>query len=568
MKRTLALLLAVLMLLTLLVGCASEPAATPSTDSQTPSDSAEPSEEPAEKPAEDEEPSGEPAEEPSGEPAEESAAEPASPSPLTLPIASELTTFTAWGTPQLIDATSGIEDIAETSVFVEAAKRTNVQFDFQYGPATDSVTAFSLMLASEDYTDLFVAGPNYLPRGEQMAIEEEIIIDLRPIIEEYCPNYYNIYTNDPSVRRVVTNDSGAVPGFRLLNVSPQKTYLGYFSTEAALESAGFSADNLPYTLDDYASVLEGCGGKIYLASPTGADFLLLSAFNTTGSFFGKGDEGVVVYGPATEEYRSYLELLSDWYSRGLVDPDYMSRTSYYVDSGVFMSGDVSIYPAPYNFISVYEDAGMNPVALPMPHINKGDVRYTSAGSQTDRCTFGNPCSYISAQCEDPVTLAKFYDYVYSDEGWLLFNYGVEGEGHTMVDGKPVLTDLVINNPELPFSKAISKYATITFFPHYYDWERELAMCTQSALDAQELWHSDRDMDIVYQQYGSLTPEETEAISSIQNDIDSYVSEFTNKVIVGEESLDNWDTFVAGLEQMNLQACIDAYQAAYDRYLAR
>ena len=449
---------------------------------------------------------------------------------------------------------------------MEAAKRTNIQFEWEYGSAADTMTSFSLMLASGTYSDLFVGGPNFFAKGEQMGIEEDIIIDLKPIIEAYCPNYYSVYTSDDIVRRVVLNDNLAIPAFRMVNVTPQTTYLGYFSTEAALESAGFSADNLPYTLDDYESVLTSCNGKIYLSSNVGQDFILMSAFNTGSGFFSKDD--TVVFGPATDEYRSYLELLSDWYGKGLIDPDYMSRTSYYIDSGVFISGDVSIYPAPYNFISVYEEAGMNPVALPNPHINKGDARYTNFG-KTERAVVMTPSAYISTQCEDPITLAKFFDYVYTDEGVLLFNYGIENKSYTMVDGEPVFTDLVINNPDgLPYSQASAKYACSTLFPMYYLWERELTMCTQSALDAQELWHSDRDFSKTIGQYGTLTTEELEATASASNDITAYVNEFTNKVIVGEESLDNWDTFVAGLEQMNLQACIDAYQAAYERYLAR
>ena len=47
-----------------------------------------------------------------------------------------------------------------------------------------------------------------------------------------------------------------------------------------------------------------------------------------------------------------------------------------------------------------------------------------------------------------------------------------------------------------------------------------------------------------------------------------MQEFTSKVIIGEESLDNWDSFVANIKSMGIDEIVATYQAAYDRYLAR
>ena len=42
-----------------------------------------------------------------------------------------------------------------------------------------------------------------------------------------------------------------------------------------------------------------------------------------------------------------------------------------------------------------------------------------------------------------------------------------------------------------------------------------------------------------------------------------------KVIIGETDLDaTWDGFVADIKAMDIETCIAAYQAAYDRYQAR
>ena len=68
---------------------------------------------------------------------------------------------------------------------------------------------------------------------------------------------------------------------------------------------------------------------------------------------------------------------------------------------------------------------------------------------------------------------------------------------------------------------------------------------------------------------ALTTEESERVTSRLNDIQTLVEEYTAKVILGETDLNStWDSFVADVEAMDVADCVDAYQAAYDRYLAR
>ena len=39
------------------------------------------------------------------------------------------------------------------------------------------------------------------------------------------------------------------------------------------------------------------------------------------------------------------------------------------------------------------------------------------------------------------------DYLYSEEGIMLTNYGIEGVSYELVNGEPVYTELLTNNPE-------------------------------------------------------------------------------------------------------------------------
>ena len=52
------------------------------------------------------------------------------------------------------------------------------------------------------------------------------------------------------------------------------------------------------------------------------------------------------------------------------------------------------------------------------------------------------------------------------------------------------------------------------------------------------------------------------------DISTYVKEMSAKFITGEDSLDEWDTYVNTLYDMGLQEAIDVYQNALDAYKSK
>jgi putative aldouronate transport system substrate-binding protein len=68
----------------------------------------------------------------------------------------------------------------------------------------------------------------------------------------------------------------------------------------------------------------------------------------------------------------------------------------------------------------------------------------------------------------------------------------------------------------------------------------------------------------------MTPSDSSAAeyAKIQTSISSYANEMMFKFIVGEESLDNFDKYIAELNNRGLETMIRITQETYDRYLAR
>ena len=67
---------------------------------------------------------------------------------------------------------------------------------------------------------------------------------------------------------------------------------------------------------------------------------------------------------------------------------------------------------------------------------------------------------------------------------------------------------------------------------------------------------------------TMTVDEGTEYSSRYTDIETYVQECNVKFIMGQMSLDEYDTYREKLKSMGIDRCIELQQAALDRYFAR
>lgn len=64
-----------------------------------------------------------------------------------------------------------------------------------------------------------------------------------------------------------------------------------------------------------------------------------------------------------------------------------------------------------------------------------------------------------------------------------------------------------------------------------------------------------------------TEEESEIIADYSTDLTTYMSEVSMKLVLGEKSFDDWDSYLEDLQAMGVEEVLEAYQARYDRGLA-
>ncbi len=575
MKKSLSILLALLLLLTFLVGCQSS---TPPPDAapDTPSDStAEPPVDSSEQPS-DEDPADMTEPDTSVDEPEVPAVnqvpefDPADPyRGLRLPLTTEDVEFEIFQNAPSAITIHNYKKTEEVPAFLEAEATTGVHVTFT--SVSDFATQFPLMIASEDYPDAFVAYTGMLTTSLDDYVEDEILLDLTDIILENCPNYMYVRTADEDVSRRTLNDSNQLLAFYNIKKTLQPSWLGLVTIEKWLNEYGQPIE----TYDEYESYLSWIKDTYnpstpYVATASGMDNYLMSGYGINSSW--SILDGKVVYGPATQNFKDYIYMMKDWYDKGLFNGNFFGETRFMsAEYAEIVDYQLGMFGTAYTFMPVTEGVSEDPdfrlKAVPAPVVNHGDKRNIDLCGVSTRFESGLSC--IFSTCSDPVLMAKWFDYFFTDEGSMLCSFGTEGGSYNLDEnGKPVFIDYITNNPDhLAPIQAWGKW-TADGIPHLYDWTREInSSLVGSGAEAQAIWDSNYVDTNTFPNI-SRTKDEADEYSSIMSDLETRLNESVVKFIIGTEDINNWDAFVESLYGMKLQDAIDIQQAAYDRFMAR
>jgi len=168
---------------------------------------------------------------------------------------------------------------------------------------------------------------------------------------------------------------------------------------------------------------------------------------------------------------------------------------------------------------------------------------------------------------------RYLDYYYTQECMILDSYGIEGDSY-FVDNNGVyhITDSLkakVEDGTYPsVASAVYTYTLGTAAFGLYNWAQFNAIYEgNKALEAYDAWES-AQYDLVLPGHMTLTEAEAQEYASLYPSIQTLVQENTVKFIMGTQSMDEYDKFVAQLRQFGIDRCIEIQQAALDRYNAR
>lgn len=499
--------------------------------------------------------------------------------PISFPLFEEPVTLTYMGEGSPWNMSG---DVVWSQALQTIDEMANVQWKQTWLTMFTGTDTFNLVIASGDYPDVISNFYKYYTNGIQDGIEQEIIIDMDEPIREYMPNYMNIVNSDPEITRQASTDDGKIWGVQLISNPVQDSFNGPIARADLMEKYGI--DKLT-TLDDWENYLTQCvqneaecarGALLlmntgFMSNYTTPSFTISSAFDS-----GTVDtpwiviDGQVIYSPVTDGYKDYLKRMNDWYEKGLVYRDFASYQQTFGQASMMSTGEVTLADGFYNSIDDTEsDAtveGLRVKAVPYPVQKEGDTihlrNYTYQVRPEYAMVISTACQYVEEVC-------KYFDYMWTEEGIRLVNYGPEGVTWNWgPDGKIEFTDVITNDPDGNSVKSMFTYYGTFNFCTYNDWTREAITLSDDCMSCLDLWASCGNKDYVMPNV-TLNTEESETYGAIFSNVNTHVSEMTLRFINGTDDIDaGWDEYVAQVEGMGIQKVIDCYQAAYERYEAR
>ncbi|MFC4778700.1 ABC transporter substrate-binding protein [Paenibacillus sp. GCM10023252] len=480
------------------------------------------------------------------------------------------------------EAGATMSNLSEHKSLQELEKRTGVKVKYEHPPAGEGqdLQSLNLMIASGKYTDIIDFNwLNGFPGGPEKALNDGVLIELNDLIEEHAPNLSKILKENPDIKKQISTDSGKIYAFPNLSTDPRGlTFVGPVIRQDWLDKLGLST---PTTVDEWYQVLKafkekdpngnGKPDEIPFHPDNGwwlkESSFLLGAWGVGYNWY--HEDGKVKYGALEPGFKEYVTTLNKWYKEGLMDKEFATTDLQLFDAK--MTGDrmgSSILLAgggvgKYNQLMAEKNKNYKLVGTPLPVLNKGDKPLFG---QKDNNYAGMGTGITTAN-KNPIETVKYLDYRYSDEGRLLLIFGIEGESYDMINGYPTYNEQITKNPDgLPMSHALAQYSvglpTLTDirFNEQYSWK------TQELKDSIANWSAptnERRMPPV-----TPSPEESQKLSSIMNDVTTYRDEMVIKFVMGAEPLDNYDRFVEQLKSMGIEEAVGIYQKALDRYNAR
>lgn len=362
-------------------------------------------------------------------------------------------------------------------------EKTGVTLDAEFAVG-DPVQKISLIAATGNYPDLLAAKADV---GK--LVDAGAVIDLTDLIDKYAPNIKKML-GDKLVRTKYSLDDEAIyaiPTWSAVDEKKMKADGGFELQHRVVKEAGYPEIK---TVKDYEKVIQDYidkhptdenGNKNIGLSLNGDDWHMYQVTNSGFQTTGGPDDGEYYIDQETHqatyhfrrpEEKEYFRWLNHMNDIGLLDPEsFVQKTDQFkakVASGRVLGladpewdyGDAqNALKAAGKFDQTY---GHYPVTMSKEY---KDTSFWPAGFD------GGYGISISSKCKDPVRAIQFLDFLASEEGQILNNWGIEGKHYTMENGKREVIPAVqqrMDNDNAAFQKESGVGLYWNMMVHYGD----------------------------------------------------------------------------------------------------
>ncbi len=505
--------------------------------------------------------------------------------PITLPIGNMETDALTVAVYDNYYAAASYAQPLPVLEWVEERTGIKINWDVTVPSQYDEVMRVRLA-AGADLPDIVQIPNSYSNKGEVYTYAKQgIIIPLDDLIRQYAPNLAKLIWEDmPELGEAFTAPDGHIYHIAQNFDGGNKVEVkGLILRTDWLKAVGLE---VPKTADEWYAVLKAFKEK----DPNGNglnDEIPLAAFSPNGlgeygylaTAFGLAApatkyidaDGLAVNQYEQPGFKDFLAFLNKLYEEGLMDPQFTTSDEAKLDA-MFAK---DIVGASAHFATKTEL--WSGTAAQAGNANSATAEYHVVLSPED--TNGTPiriisraltgyCYGITRDCKNPELAIRWLDYIYgSDEGRDTLLYGLEGLTYTKdANGNKAWTDVIGKNPDgLSVGAALRSLGA---FP---------AQFTNRTVEFYQMMVSKKAAEegsILKQYMIAPFPQvmgdeaELDRIASLNADITTYENEMIQKFIMGQTSLDEFDSFLSTVKSMGGDELTQIYQTQLDRYYGK
>ena len=363
-------------------------------------------------------------------------------------------------------------------------EKTGVTLNAEYAISGGGQDKIALMAASGEYPD-FV----YAKSDINKLVDAGAMLDLTDLIEQYAPNLKKVYGEYMNRLPYSSEDKGiyVIPTNAAVSQSYFDATGGFEIQHEVLKELGYPEVK---TLQDFEDVLKAykdkhptIDGQPTIPLTLDADDWRIMITVTNPAFYTTGapDDGEYYINPETfeaqlhykrPEEKEYFRWLNHMYNVGLLDKDTFVQKSDQYKSKISSGRVLGLIDQEWG----YADAENSLKASGKAERTYAHFPVTLSEEYKDH-TFVDTGFLsgwgigITTATKDPVRAIKFLDYLASDEGQVLQNWGIEGKHYNVVDGKRVIPADVLdkkNNDGSNFAKTTGIGLYTAMSAHYGD----------------------------------------------------------------------------------------------------
>ncbi|CAK4845473.1 unnamed protein product [Aphanomyces euteiches] len=399
-------------------------------------------------------------------PASSEATAAVSEAPTAAPVDVSPVTFTV--------STADNKLVWETPITKALTEKTGVtlKYDLTVG---DEKQKWDLWLAGGDYPDVVPLDPDHVQKYKDAGA----IIPLNDLIEKYGPHIKEKFGNYYNLLKSEDGNIYSLYGVYRNTEAPADATPNWIVQYDVLKEAGYpvikTLDQLYTVIESYQKNHPKIDGKDTIGfSGAMKGWTLNIEFNNPITFgaglqdhgnFTIAADGKVSFNPVSDNAKFYYQFLNKLYNNGLLDKEIFS-----MDSGNMVSkmsqgrvlaafAPAWLYGDAEKAIRVAGKPERAYAKLPI-YLNDSVVDHNNTSVPTGA---GTGQWVITKNTKHPERIIQFIDYLFSDEGQILTQWGIEGKDYTVVDGKrtetPEKMASMAADPDFPYKEGFKSENT-------------------------------------------------------------------------------------------------------------